>query len=309
MLMKSVEQNGVNKDVAGYCNDYQVLINYWIAMGWFNEAFPGDGPHLGMHYGYYPKDSQGIYNPLTPVQAVIEMNRQLMRRVGWEEDSDQADKLVLDAGSGIGGTAKYIATHHGARVEGITLSSVQIKIANFLAKRYGFSQKANFSLQDYNHTKFPNDHFDVYHASETLNYAVDKKDPLKEAMRTLKPGGRIVVGDGFLGRDPYNDGEKTIYKRWLDSWRIPNLARPGEFRNLMQEVGFEEITMDNVTENIWPISEYLRDKAESLSLPIKVINVLKGRPISELPGGALQWPIIENGIGVYYLFSATKPIK
>lgn len=56
---------------------------------------------------------------------------------------------VLDIGSGWGGLAIYLAEHAGAEVDGVTLSTEQLRVAEAEAERRGLSDRVHFHLRDY----------------------------------------------------------------------------------------------------------------------------------------------------------------
>ena len=56
---------------------------------------------------------------------------------------------VLDIGCGWGGLAMYLAEHADVRVDGITLSREQLRVAQDEAKRRGLEDKVRFLYQDY----------------------------------------------------------------------------------------------------------------------------------------------------------------
>ena len=43
---------------------------------------------------------------------------------------------------------------------------------------------------------------------------------LQEAHRLLRPGGRIVVADGFLGPGKLRGPQKAIYRKLCECWVI-----------------------------------------------------------------------------------------
>jgi cyclopropane-fatty-acyl-phospholipid synthase len=56
---------------------------------------------------------------------------------------------VLDIGSGWGGLAMYLAEHAGVEVDGVTLSTEQLRVAEAEAERRGLSDRVHFHLRDY----------------------------------------------------------------------------------------------------------------------------------------------------------------
>lgn len=61
----------------------------------------------------------------------------------------EPDMSVLDIGCGWGGLGLYLGERHNARVNGITLSQEQLKIARARAARAGLSDRVGFQLHDY----------------------------------------------------------------------------------------------------------------------------------------------------------------
>ncbi len=59
------------------------------------------------------------------------------------------DQRVLDIGCGWGGMALSLAAWTGARVDGVTLSTEQLQVAQSRAQAEGLTARVNFSLTDY----------------------------------------------------------------------------------------------------------------------------------------------------------------
>src|SRR5262249_51577782 len=118
------------------------------------------------------------------------------------------DARVLDAGCGVGGSAVWLARHTGARVLGLTLSPRQARHARAFARHHDVARQVEIGVRDYLHTHLPDRSFDVVWALESSCYAADKRAFLREAFRLLAPGGRLVLGDGFLLRAPRTARER-----------------------------------------------------------------------------------------------------
>ena len=63
----------------------------------------------------------------------------------------QPGQRVLDIGCGWGGLALHLAGQHGARVNGVTLSQEQHRIAEQRASAAGLAEQVRFRLQDFRH--------------------------------------------------------------------------------------------------------------------------------------------------------------
>ena len=88
-------------------------------------------------------------------------------------------------------------------------------------------------LADYRALPFPDESFDGAYAIESSCYAAgaDKADFLREALRVLKPGARLVVADAFLKRPgPLGGGLQRCYEAMCRFWRLEACAEIGAFR-------------------------------------------------------------------------------
>jgi tocopherol O-methyltransferase len=192
---------------------------------------------LSIHYGYWDKKVRSF------TQSLIRMNEVMM-----EAAEIKSTDNVLDAGCGVGGSSIFLASFIGCRVTGISLSERQVEQAIANAKQKGVGTLADFKVMDYCATDFPDASFDVVWGCESICYTEDKQKFTKEAWRLLKPGGRLVVADGFVNKSEYND--RPIIKKWLDGWQVLNLSSPKRFEYLLDLEGFVNIKYRDISKNV-----------------------------------------------------------
>jgi len=227
--------------------------------------------------------------------------------------AEQADikpgERVLDAGCGVGGSAFWLAKNRGVHVTGITLSERQLAKAKELAAKLGLEKQTEFSLQDYTKTDFPDGSFDIVWAIESVCYAVEKPDFLCEAYRLLKYGGRLVVADGFLEREPEQENEKRMLKNFLHGWALDNLAASRKFEGMLHAVGFHDVQNWDKTEDILPTAIALW-RMSRFSLPLSIFTTWLGLTPQLLVGnnkaGIDQLPLFQNRVLTYRIFLAEK---
>jgi len=184
---------------------------------------------LAIHYGYWDEKVKNF------PQSLIRMN-EVMAEVAKIRSTD----VVLDAGCGIGGSSIFLAERIGCKVTGISLSERQIIKARELAIEKKVQDKIKFEVMNYCATSFPGKSFDIIWGCESICYADDKEQFIKEAYRLLKPGGRLIVADGFV-TDLKNNDHPTI-RNWIDGWQVNYLESPTRFQQFMSETGFSNIS-------------------------------------------------------------------
>jgi tocopherol O-methyltransferase len=101
---------------------------------------------------------------------------------------------ILDVGCGTGGSSIYLAKHYKVEATGITISPVQVGLANQAAAREAVN--ATFLLMDAEAMKFDK-LFDIVWSVESLSHYQDIEKFFASAAKLLKPNGTVAVIDWF----------------------------------------------------------------------------------------------------------------
>ncbi|MFG2043228.1 SAM-dependent methyltransferase [Dactylosporangium sp. NPDC048998] len=110
-----------------------------------------------------------------------------------------AEPLVVDLGCGLGASLMYLAGRAPIRGEGLTISPRQAEGATRLLARAGLAGRVR--CREGNYLDVPDDlagSADLVFSIEAFLHSPDAGGYFREAARTLRPGGRLLVCDDFL---------------------------------------------------------------------------------------------------------------
>lgn len=141
---------------------------------------------------------------------------------------------VLDLGSGLGGTARFLAHTHGCDVTGVDLNDTYCAVATELSDLVGLARRTRFHRGSATELPFEDGAFEVVWTEHVQMNIPDKDAFYGEAARVLQPGGRMVFHDIFGG-----DGPLRWPLPWADGPELSFLVRPEQARRAMEAAGFE----------------------------------------------------------------------
>ncbi|MEK7224398.1 MAG: methyltransferase domain-containing protein [Bacteroidota bacterium] len=254
---------------------------------------------LAIHYGYWDEKVNSF------PQSLLRMNEVMM-----EAATIKSTDRVLDAGCGVGGSSIFLASVLGCEVTGISLSERQVQQASINVKQKGLEEKVDFQVMDYCHTQFPDASFDVVWGCESICYADSKEQFIKEAFRLLKPGGRLVVADGFVAAFENNDD--PIIRQWLDGWQVNYLETPARFESFMKQTGFTGIKYRDISKEASHSSRRLNRFYYLASLYLLWRKINFSKPATDMQKKNIrackfQYRGMKKGLWQYGLIVGTKP--
>lgn len=212
---------------------------------------------------------------------------------------------VLDAGSGQGVMARFLAKEYGAEVTGITITPREVKISEKLSR--GMANQPRFVLGDYSNSEFADEYFDVIYVNETLSHAQNIKQTMKEFYRILKPGGRVVFADYEVNVRDMNDDQLRVIdflEKYAGAFGIRQQG-PGNIYKNLNYAGFDDISEIDWTDKTMPTYDRLRMIARPL-VWIKPSSFLSRYFVNAVMASHGYSPLREAGLFRYLIYQARK---
>jgi SAM-dependent methyltransferase len=145
-----------------------------------------------------------------------------------------ATDLVLDAGAGIGGPARYLADRYRCQVIGLDLTPEFIEIGNLLSQRTSMGDRVELRVGDITVIDLPDASVDHCWTQHVAMNIADRQGLYREIRRVLRPGGRFALFDVIDG----GGGELLLPVPWATRPEQSHLVTRDELRSLLEAAGF-----------------------------------------------------------------------
>ena len=223
--------------VLSYYNSLESRIGYRLFLGGTR------------HFGWYESERAWPW-PIDP--ALRAMEERLVEAL----DCDKGSK-ILDAGCGVGHVALYLAKRAGFRVDCIDIIPHHIEKCARNIQAAGMGDSVSVRYGDYHNLEgFGDNEFEGAFTLETFVHATKPREALREFLRVLKPGGRLVMYEYDHMRwetapKHLTQEVKTINTvvgmPAFDAWEIDGLGE------MAREVGFRHVEVTDMSRNIVPM--------------------------------------------------------
>ena len=155
-----------------------------------------------------------------------------------------SDHQVLDAGSGVGGTARFVADCCGCQVTAVDLTTEYCETASWLNRLVGLDDRISVRQANVMALPFADSTFDVVFSQHVQMNVADKTRLYGEARRVLANGGRLALWDIVSG-----DGGELCYPLpWADDHSRSHLATSDQLRTAIESAGFAIEHWNDLTE-------------------------------------------------------------
>jgi len=208
---------------------------------------------------------------LAPLDAFHIRGRDATRELAALAKLD-ASQRVLDVGSGIGGSARYLASEYGCRVAGIDLTEEYCRVATLLSERCGLGALTSFRAASALELPFPDASFEVAWTEHVQMNIADKARFYTEIRRVLAPGGRLLFHDVFRGPG----GEPHFPVPWAGDASISHLEAPEAVARRLQSLGLRQRHWEDVSEKSLAWFRTLLERFAARGRPPLGLHLLMG---------------------------------
>ena len=151
---------------------------------------------------------------------------------------------ALDVATGTAHTAFALAPAV-ASVIGMDLTPEMLGEARHLGVQRSISN-VTFQIADVHHLPYPDGSFDLITCRRAAHHFSDIASALREMRRALRRGGRLVIDDRSVPEDDFVDNCMNQLDRFHDESHVRQY-RPGEWREMLEEAGFEVESVEPYT--------------------------------------------------------------
>jgi arsenite methyltransferase len=226
-------------DSPGLVHDWWHRAGWFFAIGvglWFinHEEYPGVSAQLLAVFGLLGAASASVawYKIQSSRQGKLRLREQLLDQLAL-----QGDEKVLDVGCGLGllsiGAAKRLKTGKVTAIDTWNpqdLSGNSIDAARENAKAEGVAERVRFEAGNPCKLVYPAAQYDIVISVTALSRLDDdnqRAQALREMLRVLKPGGRLLLFDtietGYYAQQLQASGGQGVeLSPWSFLWCIPS---------------------------------------------------------------------------------------
>lgn len=224
--IKNKQRNASRQDIINFYDEATEDYSFW-------------SQDLNMHFGYFDFFRTNLFRRDTMLN---EMNLHIYNRL----QLGKGRSIVTDLGCGMGGTMRhFLKRNEQLSMMGVTLSPFQVREGNKLLQ-----DKNGVILQEnYCDTSIASESMDGVVGIESLCHSGHSKESLREGYRLLKPGGKMVIADAFLKKEPSKLclGSSYSYKKLCEGWSLDGLGVISEVKQRLLAIGFKKITIEDVS--------------------------------------------------------------
>ncbi|MFC1648569.1 SAM-dependent methyltransferase [Nanoarchaeota archaeon] len=224
----------------------QKIVNHYDKVSPYYQKHWGD--HI--HHGYY------ITNKESNKQATENLMTLLIDKCNLKKHSK-----ILDIGCGVGGTSIYLANNYNCDVTGITISPVQVAMAESSSK--GMKKKPKFQVVDANKLAMAGK-YDYLFAIEMISHLDKRSNFFRNCSRLLRKKGRMSIA-AWLKESDITAAQEDKFIKPIEKGMLVELPTKKEYFKHFDNNGLRLFYFEDISSKVkktWDISlEIIEDRS------------------------------------------------
>lgn len=199
-----------------------------------------------MHHGYYPDGKVGTK---THAQAQLDLVEEILR---WGKVAGATQ--ILDAGCGVGGSARVLAKKYDAKVLAVTLSPVQAANGKRYNQEAGLENQVTIEAKDMMSLANSKQQFDLIWSMESAEHIADKKALMEMFYSLLKPNGKLIMATWCHRDEPpaLKKSEQSLLGKIYKLYHLPPMVSITRLEDLAKNAGFTDVVSDDWSDYVAP---------------------------------------------------------
>ncbi|MGZ3458120.1 MAG: class I SAM-dependent methyltransferase [Archangium sp.] len=225
--------------------------------------------------------------------------------------------VVLDCGFGYGDQdILWAEKYRPARIVGLNITPNQVRVGRERVRLTGLEKVVQLDVGSATEIPFGAGEFSVVFALESAMHFRTRSAFLREALRVLRPGGRLVMADMAQKTDREASAslrQRLKYRYWRGRIAIPetNVWTVSRFRSELEQAGFRSARVESIAADVYPGANtglVALAGLKAVSQQAKVMDDVRAdvRKARQTDPEQYQWPSAFN-YDDYVIVYAEKP--
>jgi SAM-dependent methyltransferase len=192
--------------------------------------------------------------------------------------SPSQGSYVLDIGSGLGGSSRYLVANYACRVIGIDITEEYCRVASALGARMGLEDRVEYRRGDARELLFPDGTFDGAWTQHVSMNIAEKKELYEGICRVLKIGGRFALHDVVQ-----RSSRPILFPvPWARMPEISHLQSAEAMRKTILDAGFAHLAWNDVTEGALRFLDAMVARGRNTETPRLGLHLVLGPDFPEM---------------------------
>ena len=196
----------------------------------------------------------------------------------------QANHFVVDAGCGVGGTARFLAREYGCNVLGLDCTPGQIALAKQKTAPTPTGETARIEYRVADVTKpwaVDPGSVDVVVNIENACYYQRRREFLAEVTSALRPGGHLAMND-WMRVEPMTAAEYVQHINPVcQHWTLWSLESLESYKRLIEKAGLDVVELEDLGQHVLPMAHQLLREADKYDAAGKTSYAVWTRVLGE----------------------------